>query len=96
MKTPKRFSVMGCDISVVYIKDLMATKDAYGHWHPSRNLIELQMPDAQHSEDVIAQAFWHEAFHCILDCLGRERLNKDEAFVEQVGQCLHQLDKTRS
>lgn len=92
---PKRFSVMGREVRVRYVEDLVSSHDCYGVWMPSKNIIALQMPDQNHCESVIAQSFWHEVMHCIFESLGRNDLSKKEALVEQIGQCLYQLDKSK-
>jgi predicted SprT family Zn-dependent metalloprotease len=71
--------------------------DAHGRWIKHKHLIELQAPNKQNgmTNSFLVQVFWHEVVHAILDNIGKEDLSNDEQFVDQVGQLVHQVLKTK-
>ena len=92
---PKCFDVMGQRITVEQLPTFSRDHECYGKWTPSRNLIQLQMIDENHAADVILQTFWHEATHCYLDIMGYGSWSENELVVEQIGQCIYQILKTK-
>lgn len=89
MAIPKSFECMGFTVTVE-VKDI--DKENNGHFHGQTQLIEI---DKTASKQMREQTFWHEFMHCALTNLGYEELNSNEQFVDQMGQCLYQLQKTR-
>ena len=92
---PKKFCLFGQTITVRLEADFTKNHECYGKWYPSQNLILLQEPDSYHSDDVIFQTFWHEATHAMLDTLGYGEWSENERFVEQIGQCIYQILKSK-
>lgn len=95
-KLPARFDILGHTITVRLRADLESDAGCYGRWHPTTHLIELQDPEAtEMSASFIMQVFWHEAVHAMLDLTGHEDLSSDEKLVDLLGQCIHQVLKTK-
>ena len=85
---PHSFECLGHTITVKRMK----LKKSYGKWKP--NKLEIRI-DTRSVEQVQEQSFWHEAVHCMLDSMGYEKLSKDEKFVDRLGHCLYQLERSR-
>ena len=47
------------------------------------------------ARDITEATFYHELVHAMLEMIGRDDLNQDEQFVDNMGNLLHQFDKTR-
>ena len=47
------------------------------------------------SQSHMMAVFWHEYFHMALYLMGHTELALDEAFVDQLGNAVHQLLKTK-
>jgi len=92
---PKKFSIFGQEITVVQNPDFAKEHGCYGKWYPAQNKIFLQAPDEAHAKDVIFQTFWHEAVHAGLDILGHGEWSENETAVEQLGQFIYQVLKTK-
>ncbi len=92
---PKRFSLFGQSIEVRLDPAFTKEHECFGKWFPAQNLIVLQSPDSDHADDVILQTFWHEATHAMLDLLGYGEWSENERFVEQMGQCIYQILKSK-
>ena len=86
---PDRFECLGLTIEV---RQEPVPGDDHGDYSASEAVIRIN-PDQ--SEQLMGSTFWHEFVHCMLSMLGYEDLNSDEQFVEQLAQCLYQLEKTR-
>lgn len=95
---PKRFSVLGNEITVEWRDDLIAKHDAWGLCHFHEHRIELQSPteEIKIAPSHLMQSFLHEFFHMGLYCLGRTDMSMDEELVDQLGQIVHQLLKSKS
>ena len=89
MAIPKQFECMGFTIKTTVGK---MDDSLCGKWYPSENMIRVSDDFPTQTQE---QTFWHEFVHCALDTLGYEKLNSDERFVDQMGHCLYQLQKTR-
>ena len=92
---PKHFDIMGQRINVEQFPNFSREHECYGKWLPARNVIQLQQADENHSNDVVLQTFWHEATHAYLDILGYGEWSSNEVVVEQIGQCIYQILKTK-
>ena len=90
MKIPKSFECMGFTITVKMID--LKEGELCGKWKPDQNTILI---DPNKNKDIQGETFWHEFMHCALETLSYDKLNADEAFVDRMAQCLHQLMKTR-
>lgn len=84
---PKRFECMGFTINVK-----MDEMSDCGKWHPDKQLIRIAKGNP---DQVTEQTFWHEFMHCALSNLSYDELDSNEQFVDQMAQCLYQLEKTR-
>ena len=84
---------MGHTIAVKITSDVSEGND--GEWKPNKQEIRI-LPV---SKDITAsnqeQTFWHEVMHVIFDTLSYAEHNEDEILVDRIGQCLHQIDKTK-
>jgi hypothetical protein len=94
-RIPRRFRLAGQEITVQFVPDLVKRKKAYGRWHSTRNLIELQEPGEDYSYQFILQTFWHEAMHAMLEIAGYEDLSTKEKLVDRMGHMIHQLLATK-
>ena len=92
---PKHFDLFGQRITVIINDNLHSEQDCLGKWRPHSNEIHLQAPSDEFAQDVILQTFWHEATHAILDLLAYPEWSENERFVEQIGQAVFQVLKTK-
>ena len=92
---PKHFDILGQRITVEQLPSFSRDHECYGKWIAAKNLIQLQEVDENHSPDVILQTFWHEATHAMLDILGYGSWSENEVVVEQLGQCIYQILKSK-
>lgn len=90
MAIPKQFDCMGFTIPVV-IEEIRA-EDLHGEYDVVDPAIRISKESAKQVQE---QTFWHEYVHCALTTLGYSKLNKDEKFVDRMGQCLYQLERSR-
>lgn len=86
---PKSFQCMAFNVSVLICK---LSKRKHGDWDATTQTIRINEAD---SLEMQAQTFWHEATHAILDNLSYHELSQDEDFVDRMGQCLRQLEKSK-
>ena len=70
----------------------MADKESDGHYYGQEYRITIDKKGVQQLQE---QTFWHEFMHCALTHLGYKKLNDNEQFVDQMAQCLYQLQKSR-
>lgn len=91
---PTSFDLFGITISVRLDDQLAAIHSATGQWQDAQNTIVLQAPGTGFPETTIEQAFWHEVVHACLSRLSYDEQSRDEAFVDRLGQCLYQIEKT--
>jgi hypothetical protein len=47
-------------------------------------------------KDLIAQTFYHELVHAILDAIGQDELTYDEKIAQGMGLLLHQFEQTKN
>jgi hypothetical protein len=94
---PRSFKLMGHDIVVEMRDDLIETCGAYGVCHYHEHRIELQAPNEEFkiTHSHLMHTFFHEFFHMALYCLGHIEMSQDEALVDQLGQVVQQLLKTK-
>lgn len=92
---PSKFSLFGQTITVQLESGFAKDHECYGKWIPSKNLILLQEPNEDYADDVILQTFWHESTHAMLDLLGYGDWSENERFVEQMGQSIYQILKSK-
>lgn len=99
IKIPDEFDILGFRIYVKKVPDVyhipdvdVQTKDTIGAYLDSQKTIYL-VTNGQ-SKQTIEHTFFHELGHCIMEHIGREDLDEDEAFLDSLGACLHQFLKT--
>ncbi len=89
-RVPHAFSVMGHRVTVrVYAAADWKHYGAVGLWEPSKNEISL----LRQPRSLLRHAFWHEVTHAMLDIISH-KLSRNEAFVDQVGGLLAQINDT--
>lgn len=89
-RIPRAFSLMGHRIEVQHIAQAKWPADlaeAVGFFDPARMVIGVCSGDSVTTQE---QAFWHEAVHAMLYCLGSPDYG-NEQFVDQMGGLIHQL-----
>lgn len=96
MKIPKYFQILGQEIKVEQVFNLVVKEDADGEHHPRLNKIQIQGDSKvwPRNEDQIGSAYCHELVHTILNSMGEEKLNSNEKFVDLFGNLLYQVIKT--
>ena len=90
MTIPTTFECMGSTVTVSVTADI--EEKSVGRYIPQKLLI---LVDNKQPKQLQEQTFWHEFMHCTLDHLGYKDLDENEQFVDQMAQCLYQLQKTR-
>ena len=55
------------------------------------NAIYVQKVARRFPKSVQMQTFWHEYFHMLFSCAGRERLARDETLVDNLGSLQLQM-----
>jgi len=90
---PKSFQIMGFTIKIQITDDIDDHSD--GRYVGAQEKIDIRPVSSKLTSDYQEQIFWHEAVHCILQMQSYDKLDKDEAFVDRIAQCLWQIDKTR-
>jgi len=97
MKIPLSFNLFGSRITIEFDNNRCAEENAYGLSLLKQNRIYL----ADFSDGVNLQSteiectFLHETVHFILTRLGYEDLSKDENFIKQFSNTLHQCLTTQ-
>jgi len=90
---PKSFQLMGHTIKVRITTDV--SEDNVGEWKPAQQEILVLPVGKKFTKSNQEQTFWHETMHAIFDVLSYPDHYVDEQLVDRIGQCLHQIDKTR-
>lgn len=93
MVIPAQFKLFNQTIKVIYKRDLISKKGAFGLWDYNKNKIYLQQSTKENilTEEQVHQTFIHEATHSCLDLMGRHDLSKDEVFVSTFSNLIHQF-----
>lgn len=93
MIIPARFKLFGNTIKVVYKRDLIDKKEAFGLWDYNRGTIYLQQSIRKHplTKEQIENTFIHEATHAMLNLMGEEDLSANEKFVHTLSSLIHQF-----
>lgn len=94
MKIPKSFRLLGQTYTVeVVLPQDWKNEDAVGIFRPHMRRIELLFNS---SREALEQAFFHELTHAALNAMGKDKLYKDEAFVDLLAGLFHQALTTGS
>lgn len=99
MKIPKQVVVGKTKVRINKVHSLMVGKDACRggyNWDKQEISIASNTPSGTHKYSVSdkANTFWHELTHAILHDMGKDKLNRDEAFVTAFANRLDQAIKT--
>jgi hypothetical protein len=91
MKIPASFLLLGQEYRVRQVPQAQwEDPSVWGSFNPStREILILKRGD---SADI--QTFLHELVHAMLSAMGRDRLNKDEAFIDLFAGMLQQAFTT--
>lgn len=93
MIIPASFKLYNQTIKVVYKRDLIDKKQAFGLWDYNKNLIQLQQSTRKHklTKEQIESTFIHEVVHACLDLMGEHKISENEKFVSSFSNLLHQF-----
>lgn len=88
MRIPKTFRLMGHEYSVRIVpKSEWKDPEAVGLFDNSARQILILRAD----KATMEQVYLHELEHCLLLAMGRDKLYKDESFVDLHAGMLHQV-----
>ena len=95
MRIPTRFTIINRDYKVV---DTPPNKEdpPFGQTFFDEAKIELNKVKCGKDRNILEHTFLHELIHVLLNALGHEKLNDDEAFVDSLAAVLHQYMKTHA
>lgn len=96
MNIPKKFKLFNTTYTVVFDNEKMDDRNAYGVSDYSASKIILSTKDGINdlSIDRIADTFYHELTHAILDMMHERELSKNEKFVDVFGKLMRQAIDT--
>jgi hypothetical protein len=96
MKIPKSFKLFGSTINIKWENKDLNKMGVLGETHFASSLINLSDTNGldKLSEDTIADTFYHEKVHIILDHMGEHSLSENEKFVDVFAKLLRQSDET--
>lgn len=98
MMIPAEFKLYNQTIKVIYRRDLIDKKQAFGIWDYNKNKIYLQQSTRKHvlTNEQIESTFIHEVIHACLDLMGEHKLSDNEKFVHSFSNLIHQfLESTK-
>ena len=90
---PKSFQIFGHTIKVKITEDL--PEDCDGCWKTKAQEIQILPVGKKMTASNQEQTFWHEAMHVIFEVLSYNEHYENEVLIDQIGQCLYQIDKTK-
>lgn len=93
MFIPATFELFKQTIKVIYKRDLIDKKGAFGIWDYSKNTIYLQQSTRKYilTKEQIEATFIHEVVHACLDLMGEHKLSDNESFVHSFSNLIHQF-----
>ena len=107
VEIPKEFVLFGHKYTVSIVDDLFEKEDCYGTAEEDLKLIRLQnigVVSKSYEEDgkmveykiiitpeTVAETFFHEVLHIVLDATGEEELSLNERFVNITGKALLEI-----
>lgn len=99
MKIPKQVTVGKTKIAVIQPDGLKVGKDicrgGYDYSQPAIMVAKKNLKqNYKFTPSERANTFWHELTHAILHDMGKDKLNRDEAFVSAFADRLDQAIKT--
>jgi hypothetical protein len=92
LEIPSRVTLFGITykVSVISADEWEETPDAVGYVLPHRALICIKKGEPQ----IMLQTYYHEVAHIMMHLMGREKLDKDESFIDLLGSLIHQATIT--
>jgi hypothetical protein len=95
---PKRFEILGHEISVEWSDTLYEDEDAWGLciFHEHRIILQAPTDDLKITKSHLLSTFWHEYYHMALYCTGYTELALNEELVDSLGGAAHQFHKTKA
>lgn len=96
MKIPSSFWLFATQINIVWDNKICNDKRMYGESDYGRSAITLstEVERDKLSEGKIADTFYHEKIHMILDTMNERDLSANEKFVDVFAKLLRQSDET--
>lgn len=96
MKIPKTFTLFSTPIEIIWDNKYCNDKEVYGEadYGQSRITMSLTTGLTKLSEGKMADTFYHEKVHIILDTMNEYELSKNEKFVDIFSKLLRQSDET--
>lgn len=96
MKIPKKFKLFGTETHVVWDDEKLNNLNAYGLCDDSNCEITLCKKDGVKNltDDRIADVFYHERTHAILNAMNEVELSSNEKFVDVFSKLLRQADES--
>jgi hypothetical protein len=93
---PKRFNVFATTVNVKIDNERLSNEGILGDCSFTDAQINVcsKYKGEDVNEDAIADTFYHEKVHIILDAMGEHGLSKKEKFVEVFARLLRQSDVT--
>ena len=93
MRIPKEFKLFNQTIKIVFKRNLIDTKHAFGLWDYNKSTIYLQPSTRKHilTKQQIENTLIHEALHAALNMMGETKLSDNEAFVHTLSSLIQQL-----
>lgn len=91
-KIPKTFECAGNTFTVSLKPDLQKVG---AHGMTMFDTGEIWLDSNLTPEDLKGITFYHEWFHAALKTIGRDDLDRDESFVDLMGNLLWQFEKTK-
>lgn len=95
-RIPKKFKVFASTINVGYDNTRLSNEGVLGDcsFTDSQITICSKYKGEDINKCVIADTFYHEKTHIILDAMGEHELSKNEKFVEVFARLLRQSDES--
>ena len=96
MKIPKEFQLGAITWSVVKTPHISRINGEFGNCDFNEQVISYTdvIEGKKVKPNMVLLTFYHEKIHAILDTMGRDELNTDEAFVDMFANLLLQSDLT--
>lgn len=96
MMIPKKYNLFGSTVKILFDNKRMDDVKAYGYYEHSKLTITLSDFDGVNklSEDRMAESFYHEKVHSILEAMHEHDLSNNEKFVHIFSKLLLQSDRT--
>ena len=93
MKIPKEFKLFHQTIKIVFKRNLIDTKQAFGLWNYNKSTIYLQQSTRRNilTKEQIENTFIHEATHAMLNVMGETKMSTNETFVHTLSSLIQQL-----